>query len=393
MSKPPPTEPSDSRDFYKNLRPLESFLDVTEVAKYERAPDDWSLVITDVSGSTKAIEEGRYKDVNATGVASIVAAQNALKGVEFPFVFGGDGATLLVPNFALDKLVPALRGTRQSALAGFGLSLRIGIVPIAELMERGHEVLVARMPTSPHASFAMLAGEGVAAAEKWVKDLEVGARYAIADEGPTVLDHTGFECRWQPLPARRGQVASILVHALGDAAHAHETYRQIVLGLEAVVQGASPVNLSALHLASNESAFHQEAALRGGKPGSMGYRKRRFVAGFENRVGRRLMLGRTSFAGFDGGRYPQQVVLNTDYRKFDDTLRMVLDVTAEELARIEALLLEGQQKGSLVYGIHLSDAALMTCIVRKYEGEHVHFIDGAGGGYALAAKQMKARAS
>jgi hypothetical protein len=31
----------------------------------------------------------------------------------------------------------------------------------------------------------------------------------------------------------------------------------------------------------------------------------------------------------------------------------------------------------------------MTCLVFSLAGDHVHFIDGADGGYALAAKQMK----
>jgi hypothetical protein len=106
-------------------------------------------------------------------------------------------------------------------------------------------------------------------------------------------------------------------------------------------------------------------------------------------VGRQLVKKHSALAGFDGARYPDQVVLNSDYRKFDDTLRMVLDVTAEELARIEGLLEAHAGRGELVFGVHTADAALMTCIVRKYEGEHIHFVDGANGGYALAAKRMK----
>ena len=37
------------------------------------------------------------------------------------------------------------------------------------------------------------------------------------------------------------------------------------------------------------------------------------------------------------------------------------------------------------------DRALMTCLVFEREGRQVHFVDGADGGYALAAKAMKAR--
>jgi hypothetical protein len=43
----------------------------------------------------------------------------------------------------------------------------------------------------------------------------------------------------------------------------------------------------------------------------------------------------------------------------------------------------------LVYGLHVSKHALMTCLVFDRFGKQVHFVDGSGGGYALAAKQMK----
>jgi hypothetical protein len=33
----------------------------------------------------------------------------------------------------------------------------------------------------------------------------------------------------------------------------------------------------------------------------------------------------------------------------------------------------------------------MTCLVFNRHGGHVHFVDGAQGGYAMAAAQMKAQ--
>jgi len=45
--------------------------------------------------------------------------------------------------------------------------------------------------------------------------------------------------------------------------------------------------------------------------------------------------------------------------------------------------------GKLFYGTHISDSALMTCMVFDRKERHLHFVDGASGGYALAAKQLK----
>ena len=54
--------------------------------------------------------------------------------------------------------------------------------------------------------------------------------------------------------------------------------------------------------------------------------------------------------------------------------------------------LEGQRRaGRLVYGMHKSSEALVTCIVFSYNGNHVHFVDGSDGGYAMAARGLKAQ--
>jgi hypothetical protein len=43
------------------------------------------------------------------------------------------------------------------------------------------------------------------------------------------------------------------------------------------------------------------------------------------------------------------------------------------------------------YGLHRQDAAMMTCFAPSaLRSDHVHFIDGARGGYASAATALKA---
>jgi hypothetical protein len=41
--------------------------------------------------------------------------------------------------------------------------------------------------------------------------------------------------------------------------------------------------------------------------------------------------------------------------------------------------------------LHISTEALVTCLIFEREGGHLHFIDGANGGYALAANKLKLR--
>jgi hypothetical protein len=91
-------------------------------------------------------------------------------------------------------------------------------------------------------------------------------------------------------------------------------------------------------------------------------------------------------------RYRTELSLNADYRRFDDTLRLVVDSTEAQAADITAFLDEQHAAGRCAYGVHQSDEALMTCLVFSLEAsDHLHFIDGADGGFALAARQLKSQ--
>lgn len=99
--------------FYQKLPSFSKIEDITSGAKYTALPADWFLVMTDVKGSTQAIKDGRYKDVNVVGACSIIAVSNACKDIQFPFVFGGDGATLILPPSHVDAAVSALCFNRR----------------------------------------------------------------------------------------------------------------------------------------------------------------------------------------------------------------------------------------------------------------------------------------
>jgi hypothetical protein len=70
---------------------------------------------------------------------------------------------------------------------------------------------------------------------------------------------------------------------------------------------------------------------------------------------------------------------------------MVLDLEVSSISELRDFLQTGLDAGQLAYGMHLSGSALITCMVKSYGGNHVHFVDGADGGYALAAKQLKSQ--
>jgi hypothetical protein len=95
----------------------------------------------------------------------------------------------------------------------------------------------------------------------------------------------------------------------------------------------------------------------------------------------------------DWGGYKETLFRNTDVRKFNDIYRQILSGTPAQREALDAWLAERYAKRELVYGLHVTDRAHMTCLVFNYSGRHLHFIDGADGGLFLAAKQFKERAA
>jgi hypothetical protein len=95
---------------------------------------------------------------------------------------------------------------------------------------------------------------------------------------------------------------------------------------------------------------------------------------------------------FDSAEYSESMGRHSDFRKFDDILRMVVDCSASQAASIRALFDDLRAQGKVSFGVHESSAALMTCFVYDVkDGKHIHFVDGENGGYCMAAKQLKAQ--
>jgi hypothetical protein len=97
---------------------------------------------------------------------------------------------------------------------------------------------------------------------------------------------------------------------------------------------------------------------------------------------------------FVPAKYTDEVVDNSDFRKFDDCLRMVLDCTPELADEIERYLAGCAERNIVRYGTHRQHAAMMTCFTPSpTRSNHVHIIDGAMGGYAMAASALKESAA
>jgi Protein of unknown function (DUF3095) len=381
--------PTDT-GYYARLPIFEGFESIMDPARYQALPNDWLIGLTDVVRSTQAIEAGRYKAVNTAGASVIAALTNALKGRSFPYVFGGDGANFAVSSQDEALARDALASTAAWARDELHLELRTALVPVAAVKEHGLNVRVARFAPSKNVSFAMFSGGGLAWAERAMRE----GRYSIPAAAPgTRPDLAGLSCRWNDIPATRGVMLSLLVApvTIGDAAF-RTLIEALLVELEHSSEVTRPVPDGAPGVGWPPPGLDLEARASGKAGDGLFMRRVRVI--LSTLIAYIIMRFGIRIGGFDPAVYRRDVVDNSDFRKYDDSLRMTLDCTPALADRIEQRLQRAEAEHVARFGIHRQSAAIMTCIVPSIaESNHVHFVDGAAGGYALAARRLKLSAA
>jgi hypothetical protein len=375
--------------FYGGIKVFRGFSSLMDPALYSPLPDDWIVGIADIVESTKAIAEARYKAVNMAGASVIAAVTNALEGREFPFVFGGDGASFAVAPGDLDAARAALAATAIWVEESLNLVLRVALVPVKAVRAQGLDVRVARFGPSANLSYAMFSGGGLGWAEAAMKRGEFAVEKAPPGTQP---DLSGLSCRFEEIPHARGLILSVLVvPAQGADPRAFRKVIEDVVALaERTPDAGRPVPAQGPPLKWPPAGRDYEA--RAARGGSL-LKRRGFVLAFSLWAYLIMRFGIT-VGDFVPKRYLQQVVENSDFRKYDDGLRMILDCTPELADALARRLAEAAANGVVRYGLHRQDAAMMTCFTPSVmRADHVHFIDGARGGYASAATALKAMAA
>jgi hypothetical protein len=239
-------------------------------------------------------------------------------------------------------------------------------------------------------TFAMLAGGGAAWAEAQMKQ----GRFAVATAPPgSKPDLTGLSCRWNPIESQNGQIVSIIA-AQGENGSSREFEALIaeIIGIASGFGNASnPVPEEGPRPRFYLGGLTAEVYARAAK----GQRLRAGVkVVFEILMTLLSYWTNATIGGFNARDYGRELGRNSDFRKYDDGLKMTIDIDDASFQKIERCLADAAEKKICTYGLHRQTSALLTCIVPSHRrADHMHFIDGAGGGYAQAAMQMKAKAA
>ena len=384
-SRPHESDRQDPGSWIESVPVLDHFAHVADPTRYCPLPDDWAVAVADVVDSSGAIADGRYKAVNLAGAGTISAVTNALDGKLRLFSFGGDGASFAVPPAQESAARDALARVAGWASRDLDLDLRVGMTTVAEIRAAGSDVRVAFWKASGNVHYAMFTGGGLEWAEEQLKNDIIRFAPAPPNEEP---DLTGLSCQWGPIRPQHGNVVSLIVKpaAGADPARFGEITASVIALLERSAK-LNPVPATGPEIRWPSSAIGlQSDVAQDGRPS---WQRRLRVIGAAAAAWIVFKLGRR-IGSFDPDQYRREIAENTDFRKFDDALMMTVDCSDETIEELRGLLDSAQDSGAVRYGLHIQDEALMTCVAPSImSSDHIHFVDGAGGGYASAARQMR----
>lgn len=371
--------------FYSSLPANEGSLSrlLTDDRLFFKVPRDWHVVITDVKNSTAAIVNGLHETINLVATGSIVAVLNiAYKNeLTIPFFFGGDGATFILPPTLLDSAIQALLLHRENIKENFKLDLRVGHVPVSEVYEQGHSLNISKLETSEMFAIPVLLGDGLMYAEKKIKgdDYIFSAQSAKQDE----LDLSGMQCRWDKIkpPENDHEIISLLVISRKNVKQS-AAFKKVMDKLDEIYGNAkkrTPISTGKLKLKATlaKIGLEMRARMGGFKPFYL----------LTNWI--KTLLGYFYFKTKQGKVYLNNLVDMSDTLVIDGKINTVFSGTPRQRKLLEDELDKLERRGEIFYGMHVSYESVMSCYVRNMNDRHIHFVDGAEGGYTKAAGVIK----
>jgi len=381
--------PSNQDHFYSNLSTNKIPLYQLLVKKhlFKQIPSDWHVIITDIKSSTAAVNAGLYENVNLIATGSIVAVLNtAFKAnITVPFFFGGDGATFIVPPRIVDGVMKSLLKYKNNTSENFKIDLRVGIVPVAEIYARGHNLQMCKFASAETFSIPIVLGDGLAYAEKLIKgeDYLLSGHDTVSDE----IDLSGMQCRWDKIepPENSEEIVTLIVIAQ-DYGQQADVFSKVIHHLDQIYgspEKRQPISVSKLIFRTSFNSLGQEMKHRLGKIKLFELVKSWFIN----------IYGYIYFRTDRGKKYLKQLVEMSDTLVIDGRINTVITGTAKQRLALAQVLNQLEKNNEILYAFYVSGESVMSCYVRDLEDDHIHFVDGADGGYTRAAGILKQKIS
>ncbi|MEN9529941.1 MAG: hypothetical protein RI932_1814, partial [Pseudomonadota bacterium] len=309
---------------------------ISELTVATAALDSSYVVIADVRGSTAAIQRGDQRLVNMVGAACIAAVRNNFPAGVIPYVFGGDGATFLVPTEYLAKLKDVLEAVQTMARVQFKLSVRVGEVLVSELRAQNTDVFVRTQECGAEEKIYFLQGDGVSLADKLIKERDNHSDEMSSFLNFSKINVAGLSCRLLPFKALRGSIYSFIIEPRLSLCDCDELFKNLffVLAQDGDLERFRPLQKSNTRRSWLPKTWRIEAGLKSTGDGWMKKVIHSWEALKENILTTfvfRFNIQNT-ITGLPSS-YMNDLLVQSDWIKFNGSLYLIADLKIDEYQR------------------------------------------------------------
>lgn len=373
--------------FYTELNSQKKSLEelYRDEASFSPFPNDWCVLVADIKDSTQAVANNQHNEVNLAATGCIVAVLNNLKKdkrAKVPYFFGGDGATFLVPNSCQERLFQILKTQKNHVKLQWNLELVVGVLSLEQIYSEGYMLKVAKIQLNMYLEIPVILGFGLKYAEEIIKKSFVSEiEESLLTETP---DLKGMECRWEQITplALDNYVLCLLVYCASESSQ-RITYRNVLLELTKVFgsfERRQPISIPKLKLNATYEKIKREMLASIGKYSYSYILKALFET----------YIGKLYFTHSKAGKlYLKMTKELSETVMIDGTINTIVTGTMEQIKKLSTTLDQMESEETLMYGLHITHSAIMSCYVEDRQTEHAHFVDGTEGGYTQAAEMLK----
>lgn len=382
-----------SNKFFYNNIPIveENFIDIISNKKrFQPIPPEWTVIVSDIQNSTEAFEDGKYKAMNIISASTVAIAVNVAteNNIQIPFIYGGDGSTVVAPKEIAKEILEELATLRENADKQFGLTMRIGSISVEDIYEEKKELLVSKFLVTKGYTQAIFLGDGLYFAEEKIKgDKRYHTRFD-AERKPLNLE--GLQCHWNIIKPPKGKTEALTLIVQSTNEKDNTVFLKVLHDIEEVYG-----NFNQRHPVSSKYIFRFlgiRTLIQASKI-KFGYIRPLYilVSIIKSFIHTLLVATNSNIVIFRHDDFVRELITATDTLKIDGNLKTIVAGNKKQRLKLLERLEKREKQGTIVFGHHTSASTTLTCYIHKRNQQYINLIDGTDGGYVQAAKILKAK--
>ncbi|WP_291964609.1 DUF3095 family protein [Maribacter sp.] len=357
-------------------------------SNFLEVPQSWHVVVVDIQNSTRAVINGNHHEVNLTATGSIISVLNTVRkfkqNIEIPYFFGGDGATFLIPDSLLNRVINVLRNYSIHIKRKTKLILRVGHVPVKHLLAKQCQLKIAKHQLTQKLAIPIILGNGLHKAEEMIK--ANFKELSNTEFNESLLNLEGMECRWEEVnpEQNKAKVVCLLLDAVEEKAQ-QDVYRQVLTKMDDIFgtfTDRQPIKSEKLKLDASLNKIWEEMKIS--------LARKNWLYIIKNWI--KTNIGHAYFSlSKSGKQYLKQIGQLSHSFMLDGMINTIFTADQDKIDVFIDFLNQLESEHKIIYGIHITHASVMSCYVLDRKTSHSHFVDGTEGGYTSAAKMLKVK--